>query len=260
MIIQIKDKQIEYYKFGNGTKTMVMIPGVGVSSCIPLGSAVENAYKMFKDDFTVYLIERANNLSGQDLLEDIATQYVDVFDYLKLKDIYMMGASYGGMLCQKIAATRPDLIKKMAVVSSTSIKNKEDVKVIAEWYDLTNKKQLSDLAISMIDNIYSAKIAEMLKDNTVKSVLSLKESELNNFSIQLNSIINWCGFKCLKDIKCPTFIIAAKGDKVFNYQNSEVLNCEISNSKLFLYDENFPHAVYDEALDIKNKIYDFFME
>ena len=61
----------------------------------------------------------------------------------------------------------------------------------------------------------------------------------------------------IKNIKCETLIIAGKLDLVFNYNDSIIINKNINNSKLYIYD-NYGHALYDEALDFKERVYSFF--
>lgn len=260
MKIKIDDKYIEYYKFGSGKKIMVMIPGIGIRSCIPLGKSVEAAYKQFSDEFTVYLIERANELKINDSLKDIASDYIKVFEVLRLNNIYLMGASFGGMIGQVITELRNDLINKLVIVSSTCHQNGREDETIAVWSKLAKANKIEELTIHMLNHVYSENIAEMLKENTVKDALTLTDKEIERFIVQDDAMISFSGSEELKVITCPTLIIAAKGDKVFDYKDSIYLNENIKNSKLYLYEEDKPHAIYDEVLEVKEKVYDFFME
>ena len=60
----------------------------------------------------------------------------------------------------------------------------------------------------------------------------------------------------LDNIKCPVLVIGSESDNVLggaaSHDIAEKLGC-----KLFMY-EGYGHAVYDEAPDYKQKIWDFF--
>lgn len=260
MEIRVNNKQIGYYKFGDGQKMMVMIPGIGTKSCISFGKSVENAYKLFKDDFTVYLIERANVLNDNDDIDNIADDYIGVIETLGLNDIYLYGASYGGMISQRIVLKRPDLVKKMVFVSSDSGRCETSKETIKRWYDLAKDKKFKELSDGFIDYVYSEKMAIFFKEMFKKDPQVLTDDEIQRFLIQIKTILNFNGFEELKNIKCPTLILAAKGDKIFSYKEAELMNREINNSKLYIFGEECSHAIFDEVQEVKQMTYDFYME
>lgn len=260
MELIVNNKHVEYYKFGNGKKVLVMIPGMSQKSCISLGSAVKTAYKLFCDDFTVYLIEKANDIKPDDTMECIVDDYIKVIEELNLKDIFLLGASYGGVVSQEISIKRPDLIKKMTIVSSTSAQDLSCTDIFRKWLKLTNENKLEELTVEMLESIYSPNIALMLKESSIKTALELSKEEIERFKMQLITLSGWSGYQNLSKISCPTLIVAAKGDKVFDYHDSLLMHQNIKDSKIYLYDEEKSHAIYDEELDFKKIVYDFFME
>ena len=46
---------MDYFHFGNGPKTLVILPGLSVQSVMKSAAAVAHAYQMFTEDFTVQL-------------------------------------------------------------------------------------------------------------------------------------------------------------------------------------------------------------
>ena len=257
MEIKVNGKTVGYYKFGDGKKTLVIIPGIGVRSAVPMGPFVEKAFECFKNEYTAYLIERANVLNDEESVDSIAKDYLEVFDKLKLKDLYIYGASFGGMLCQSIVRQRPELIKKMALASTFAGRtgHKEG---IMKWKDLTDKNNPTDLVVNMLKDIYSPNVAAQLHDAMVKDAKSLTDADIKRFKTQLEAIMGFNNTENLKKITCPVLIIAAKGDRLISYKESEYMHEEIKDSELCLYDETMPHAVYDEAKDIPERIYKFF--
>ena len=52
-------------------------------------------------------------------------------------------------------------------------------------------------------------------------------------------------------------ILGSLKDKIISKEDLLFLNENIVNSEIYLYDD-YSHAVYDEAVDIKERILDFF--
>ena len=50
---------MEYYKFGHGEEALVILPGLSVQSVMGFASAVEEAYQLLADEYTVYLVDLA---------------------------------------------------------------------------------------------------------------------------------------------------------------------------------------------------------
>ena len=50
--------EMDYIKFGHGSRTLVIIPGLSVQSVLLSADAIEEAYRMFTDDCTVFPFDR----------------------------------------------------------------------------------------------------------------------------------------------------------------------------------------------------------
>ena len=65
----------------------------------------------------------------------------------------------------------------------------------------------------------------------------------------------------LHNIKCPTFVVGCEGDRVFGPEASRQIyeGVSMGNDKceLYIYDDSYGHAVYDEAPDFKERLYNF---
>ena len=69
---------MDYMRFGKGSKTLVILPGLSVQSVMKFSGAVAESYRLLTDDFTVYLFERRNELppsySVYDMARDTASR------------------------------------------------------------------------------------------------------------------------------------------------------------------------------------------
>ena len=126
MSIEIKtvncgDLSLKYFSFGNGSKVMVILPGLSVQSVMGSAAAIRSQYKIFKDDYTVYVLDRRENPPADYSMEDMARDTACALKELGLRDIYIFGASQGGMLAMLIAIEILILITLLKIPHQASI-------------------------------------------------------------------------------------------------------------------------------------------
>lgn len=63
-------------------------------------------------------------------LDDYADDAIQLLDYLEIQDCYLVGISFGGLVAQRVAVLRPDLVKRL-VLSNTALK----IGVLEEWME-----------------------------------------------------------------------------------------------------------------------------
>ena len=118
--IKTDDFEMDYFSFGHGDRTMLIIPGVSVKSVLLSAAAIANIYSMFSDDYTVYLFDYRKGLPDNFGVEDMANDLAKAMKVLGLSGAYIMGTSHGGMMAQYLAKDYPELVAKMVLISSLS--------------------------------------------------------------------------------------------------------------------------------------------
>ena len=111
---------MDYFKFGQGENVMVILPGLSVQSVMGLADAVADAYGSFADAFTVYLFDRRKELPAVYPVRAMAEDTAAAFQALGLRDVFLFGASQGGMMAMEIALRHPELVRKLALGSTAS--------------------------------------------------------------------------------------------------------------------------------------------
>ena len=106
---------MEYIRFGTGAGTMVILPGLSIKSVTGMGEAVAAAYDMFTGDFTVYLFDRREDTGPSYDICGMARDTYTVMEHLGLHDIYLFGASQGGMIAALIAAEHPGFVRRLVL-------------------------------------------------------------------------------------------------------------------------------------------------
>ena len=255
--IKFDNIDMDFFKFGIGKNIMILIPGVSIKSVMESEKIIKDAYSIFKDDFTVYVFDRNKNMKKSYTIFDMADDMIKVIDRLELKDIYLAGASQGGMISAIVSYKRPDLVKKLSINSITAIVNDNYYLFFDEMIRLLNDNNL-DLVVDMfMKKVYSKELYESTKDSMAPFIASITDGDISTFIIECEALKDFDILDNIKNIKCETLIITGKLDLVFNYNDSIIINKNIKNSKLYIYD-NYGHALYDEALDFKERVYSFF--
>ncbi len=246
--------KINYIKFGTGEKVMLIIPGIGIKPICAAPDPVIEAYSTFTDEFTVYLFDQRNDLPEKYSIEEMSEDVYAKIEELDLKDIYLYGVSLGGMIAMSLMAKYPKLIKKLALCS-TMYKGNE---LFDKWHEYAKAKDSYRLVESFMDNVYSKQFNEKFKEATLVAFKDISDDEFNRFAILDQALIRCDLSDDLDRIKDRDILfIGSKIDKVFSYEDMKGL-CEKLQCASYFYDE-YGHAVYDEAADIKERIKDYYL-
>ena len=147
--IKIGDTDMDYISFGNGNKSLVIIPGLGDALKTVKGSAVTFAlmYKLFAKDYKVYVFSRKNKLKQDCSTRDMATDLADVMNQLNITKAFVLGVSQGGMIAQYLAIDYPELVEKLVLAVTLCQPNETSKSVISNWLLLAKEKDFKQIFI-----------------------------------------------------------------------------------------------------------------
>lgn len=94
---------MDFFRFGKGEKTLVILPGLSVQSVMGAADAVAGAYRSLTDHFTIYVFDRRAELPASYSVRDMARDTAEAFRALGLKKVCLFGASQGGMIALALA-------------------------------------------------------------------------------------------------------------------------------------------------------------
>ena len=80
--------------------------------------------------------------------------------------------------------------------------------------------------------------------------------EADRFLIMAGACISHNSHEDLSKIKCPTFVIGGKQDKIVTGEASLELARAIEGSELLMYEE-YGHGLYEEAKDFNEQVIGF---
>jgi pimeloyl-ACP methyl ester carboxylesterase len=76
---------IEYFCFGNGEKPLIILPGIGFQRIALSANAVSSSYKIFSDDYKIYVFDRRDDLDGDSGIEQFADDTAAAMDALGIE-------------------------------------------------------------------------------------------------------------------------------------------------------------------------------
>lgn len=250
---------MDYFRFGRGEKTLVILPGLSVQSVMASAELVADAYEQMTEAFTIYVFDRIKDVPDTYDLYDMARDTAEAIRAAGLEKVCIFGASQGGMMSMVIAMEHPDMIEKM-VVSSTSCRLDEDRwRLFEEWISIARSEDATRLYLAFGEALYPTEVFESARQLYVDAAKTVTKDELRKFIIMTQSMKGFDITGDLDRIKCPLFAIGSRDDKVLGAKATEELGEHLKNRsdfEMFMYD-GFGHAVYDTAPDFQQRILRF---
>lgn len=256
--VKIGDIEMDYISFGNGTKNLIIIPGLGDALKTVKGTAIAFAlaYREYAKDYKVYVFSRKNLIEKGYSTRDMAKDQAEAMKILGISTASIMGVSQGGMIAQYIAVDYPEMVEKLVLAVTISRPNKTVQGTVGSWIAMAEANDYKDIVIDTVEKSYS--------ENRIKKYRLLypilcrvgKPKDFSRFIIQANSCIRHNAYDELDRIKCPTFVIGGDSDKVVGKDSSQEIAEKIKLSKCFIY-RGLGHATYEEAKDFNSRVLSF---
>ena len=153
----IGDSEMDYISFGNGNRTLIMLPGLGDGLTTVRGMALifSIMYRIYAKEFTVYVFSRKNHLQEGYSTREMAKDHDKAMTILGISKADVLGISQGGMIAQYLAIDYPDLVNKL-ILAVTSAKSNELIKkVVGVWIEMAMQGNYKNLMIDTAEKSYS---------------------------------------------------------------------------------------------------------
>lgn len=248
---------IRYCCFGEGKKTMAVVPGLTIGFTTDNAQALGEIFSDFTDDYTVYVFDVREAVPADYTLRRMGEDLSVAMKNLGLKNVFLYGCSMGGMESICVAAAHPELVEKLVVAASACKANETSDAVIGSWVDLAKAGKCRELTTDMGQKIYSQAFYEANKDAFAAMADGLTGESLTRFVNTAAAIVNMDLTGEAAAVRCPVLVLGSEGDQVLTAAASAEI-AQITGGELYLYGEEYPHAVFDEAPDFRNRVKAFF--
>ncbi len=261
-VVKTDDFEMDYCTFGSGNRIMVIIPGLSVQGVVGSMDSIEEAYSLFNGEFTTYVFDRKRSIPDDYSVYDMADDTAAAMKKLGLTDAYVFGASQGGMIGMVMAIKYPELIKKLALGSTSSHVHPDQRRVIKEWIDLAREKDSAGLYDAFSKEIYPLDVYEQYKDYFADAAKSVTDEDLERFAILARAVLDFNVTDQLKSINCPVLVLGEFDDEVLDSDATMEIaeNLDYRDDfSLYMY-KGYGHAAFDTAPDYKKRVCDFYMK
>lgn len=246
---------MDYVRFGQGEKILIMLPGLGDGLTTVKGTAIPMAlmYRIFAKDFTVYMFSRRNDLPEGFTTRDMARDLAEAMDALGIEKADILGVSMGGMIGQYLAIDFPEKVNKLVLVVTSAEPNAVLVESVKEWISLAESGDHAAFMDSNLRRIYSSDYYRKNKWMVPITGKLTKPKAYDRFFIQANACLTHDALGLLSRIQVPTFIIGGEQDKALSGDASRQMAAVIPNAQLLMYNQ-WGHGLYEEAKDFNEVV------
>ena len=256
--VTVDNIEMDYISFGNGSKNLVIIPGLGDGLRTVKGLAVSMAYmyRIFAKEYKVYMFSQSNNISQGYTTKNMADDIVEAMDCLNIKKADIVGVSMGGMVAQHIATDFPEYVGKLVLVATCPDANNNVTSSVVPWIDMAQNNRYKDIMADNFKKLYSDEYLKKYRFMLPIATRIGKPESFERFIIMANACLSHNSTDKLSKITAPTLIIGGEKDQIVGVKASYQLNEMINKSGIYIYPQ-YGHALYDEAKDFNKKILDF---
>ncbi len=249
---------MDYIRFGAGSKTLVMIPGVGDGLKTVRGMAVPFAlmYRALAKDFTVYVFSRRRDLAPHTTTREMADDLNRAMEKLGLSATAVVGVSQGGMIAQWLAVDHPDKVGRLVLAVTLCRPNPTVREAIGKWLEMAGRGDYKGIMLDTAERSYSPK--KLRQSRLTYSLMGNlgKPKSFDRFVTQAESCLTHDASAELGKIACPTLVIGGTADAIVTGAASEELAAGIPGSELYMY-EGLSHGLYEEAPDFLDRVVRF---
>ena len=252
---------MRFLRFGKGERTMVILPGLSVQSVMCAAEAVAEAYAALTEDFTIYLFDRRSELPAVYAVPEMAEDTARALQALGLRQVYLFGASQGGMIALSMAIEHPDLVRKLILGSTAGRVQEERYRTITEWVRLAEEKDRVGLYLSFGEKIYPPTVFQQYREALIAAGETVTDGELARFVTLAQGMRGFDVLPELRRLQCPVLVLGAEDDGVLGASAAMEIVEQLKDRPDFAYHiySGYGHAAFDTAPDYKERISRFFL-
>ena len=257
----IGNTSMNYAEFGNGEKSLIMIPGLGdgLRTDNKLAPMYALLYGKFAKNYKVYVFSQKVDMPDRYSTRKMARDIKDAMDILGIEQADVIGVSLGGMIAQHLAADYPKAVSKLVLVVTSARKNQYIQAAISGWIEMAKRGDYRRLMVDNLKKMYTKDYLE--KNKWMMSVAGKigKPKSFDRFINMANACLHHETYEKLEKIQAKTLVIGGALDRTVGAKASKELAELIPNAELKIY-EQYGHALYDEAKDFNQTVLEFLKE
>lgn len=241
--------------FGRGKRPLVIAPGLSTRNMDESAAMLPGIFKKFLDDWTVYVIDRPEEVPEGTTNADLAEAYYQEMVRLGIGPADIIGASQGGMIAQHIAVRHPEAVHAVVLGATLGKMNETAEATIGAWIRFAENDDWDGFSNDLFTKLYTAPYIERYRKAFDLLAKNLKPDDTPRFIRLAKACLTGGPADELDKITCPALVMGGEDDPVVSGQASrdlaEKIGCEL------LMFKGLRHAIYDEDKEFYNIAHDF---
>ena len=260
--VDIGDTKLRYLSFGEGKTPLVIIPGLSLVSVIESGAVLMSMFKEYTEKYTFYVIDRRVEIPDEFTIHDMALDELKAIKALGLKgekgtnELYVYGASLGGMIIFNMALMQPNVVNKAVIASSTCRLSEKQCEFLKTMIPLAVNGKKRELVKYMGDFVYTKEYMTENENALMMFADNMKESDLKHFAEVCNAIKPFDLSSKIKLLPMDIFVVGATDDALFGDEETKLIS-KIKGCKSYIY-QGSCHGLYDLEPDFRPMMFEFF--
>ena len=255
LTLTVNGAPMDYITFGSGKKNFVILAGMSLCSIRGLGEAIAEGFGIMTEDYTVYAFDHRRALPEGFTAQEISEDVAEALRQLGVQSADFMGFSLGGLVLQCLAMDHPALVRAAVLCSTACEPNSVSRENFTLWIDAARTGDVRLVNYVFYRRLWTEE-TYVQNEALLPSLLTAGTPEqCPGFAVQSAICLTFDRASELGKIRCPVLVLGSANDRVISVESmielADRLGCE-----RYIY-SGFGHAVYDEAPDIKKRIYDF---
>ena len=257
-VIHLPEGEMPCAVFGRGSRTLVLLPGLGDGLKSTRGMALPLAwmYRAFAKDFTVWAFDRKSPMPAGYTTRDMANDQALAMVKLGIGRADVVGVSMGGMIAQWLAADHPERVERLVLTVTCPRPNPILEESVAEWVELARQGDHTALMDSNVRRIYTEDYYRKNKWMIPVTGKLTKPKSYERFFVQAEACLHHDAYDRLPFISVPTLVVGGEKDQSLGGDASREIAARIPGAKLRMYLE-YGHGVYEEAKDFHKALLRF---
>lgn len=198
--------------------------------------------------------------AGEDCTTDLlAADAIALLDYLKIPQAHVVGLALGGLVAQRVAQSRPDLVARLVLASSYVSADRRIAETTAAWRDLAERRGMETLFDTCLEYLFSpGYLATSGSEiNQLKAIYRLTHQDAASFCSQSLAGVRHDARDWVSQIVCPTLVVHGAEDRLVEPRHAEELAQALPNACLE-WIEGAPHFLtWEYAARFNEAVTDF---
>lgn len=212
---------------------------------------VELGYRVVLHDFKGQLL--SSKPEGIYTFEEHCIEAKALYEYLNIKNVHIIGTSYGSEVGMMFAMTYPEMVLSLTVIDGVSEIDEVLRRFVESWKLMCLSKDGEAFFLGMLPSIYGDSYLKKNREalnQRAKAIPSLGEDYLKGQISLYDTFLQEVNFTDrLHEIQCPTLIVCGEDDLLKRPKFSRIIYENIKQSEFVLIPD-CGHVTIFEQVDV----------